>query len=111
MAASFHGVLENSSVSLSKAGPSKDFIDQFVTQPPKDLGPHVGNGVVYYFGPQEHRLSAAVTFDLSVRIPDGLYVRLQAAWDGQSVHAQDLPAVFGNYLRVVYADFGLEWKR
>lgn len=86
-----HGKLEGISV--------REFLSRFVTSGPKNLGPSIGNGAVFYFGPDAERLMSAVTTDLSSLIDGGLYVRLHVIWDASKVPIEGLPGVGDKYLR------------
>ncbi|HLY22250.1 MAG TPA: hypothetical protein VKT83_07255 [bacterium] len=94
-----HALLENTN--------TRDFINKFAFRGPENLGPNVGHGIVFYYGAQDKRLSAAVTIDLSAIVKDGLYFRVLSVWDGQKVSTRELTTVAADFLRSVYASFGL----
>jgi hypothetical protein len=102
-AMNFHGFLKN--------GSTTEFIGRFVSLEPSDLGPHVGSGVVFYFGAQGSRLSSSVTFDLSARLKEGLYFKVQSVWDAGKLPTNELPAALSSHVRDVLSRFDLEWEQ
>ncbi len=92
---------------LEKKSPA-DFLSRFVTQDPKGIGPLVGKGVVYYLGAEGRRLMASVTVDLSQRVADALYFRVQAQWDGQKLEANEITSTAMGYFNEALASLELE---
>lgn len=68
----------------------KEYLGQFVAKRPK-IGPAAGSAVAYYFGPEDDRLIAAITLDVSAAVAGALYVRPHATWDGNRVRVDALP--------------------
>jgi hypothetical protein len=87
--------------------PSKEYVAQFVTNIPKDLGPLTGCGSVLYFGPDGDRVLSVVTVDMSAAVADSLYVRVHAVWDAKRVPVEDLSALADDYVRHVVERLGL----
>lgn len=99
LAMGLHGTLDGMS--------AQEFLSRFVTVAPKNLGPPIGSGVVFYYGPEGERLLSSVTVDLSALISGGLYIRAQVVWDGSKVAIQALPAMGDKHVREVLAQLGL----
>ena len=94
-----HGTLADGNV--------KAFLAQFIAKTPA-AGPATGNGVGYYYGPSEDRLSSSIVADPSAIIPGGLYVRVQGIWDAARVRVQDLPIRTNTYVRDALAALNLD---
>jgi len=86
---------------------ARDYLAQFVTRIPTDLGALLGTGVVFYFGPRENRLLVNVTVDRSAVITDGLFVRVHGVWDGRRIEATALPQTMEALVRESLAGIGL----
>lgn len=95
-----HGTLDGIS--------SQDFISRFVSKGPESLGPPMGGGVVFYYGPEAERLTSSVTLDLSALISGGLYVRTQVVWDAQKVAVRSIPGMAEKQVREVVTNLGLK---
>jgi hypothetical protein len=91
---------------LSKHGPAKDFT-RMLTSGPQELGTQTGAGAVFYYGPEDGRVSSAVTADLSAVIADGLFFRTLVVWDASQVALAGLRARMNGYMDRVFAGFGL----
>lgn len=76
---------------------SRTFTERY-TQNVPDLGPPLGSGTVFYFGPEKERLTSTMTADLSALVPDGLFIRSLVNWDATKVSAQDLPKAVAEHL-------------
>jgi len=89
------------------SGTAKDFTRALTATPPGALGPSAGGGVVFYYGPNEERVSSAVTLDLSGVVPDALFVRVHMVWDASRIKVEDLAARTREYTVNVFGGFGL----
>jgi len=89
-------------------GTFTDFIKSFAGSPPEGMNPLIGQGVVFYFGPEAARLSTSVVLDASGAVQGGLFVKLQAGYDGQRVGAHELKDVAIKDFTEMFARFGLE---
>ena len=87
--------------------PSREYVAQFVANPPRDLGPLTGSGSVFYFGPQGDRLLSVITVDMSAAVAEALYVRVHAVWDAKRVQIEALSALANEYVRHVVDRLGL----
>jgi len=85
-----------------------DLVATFVRARPEQLGPSVGSGCVFYFGPEGERLSSNLTLDLSVPVAGGLYVRSYVTWDADKILAVDVPIAAASYLARCLGALGLE---
>ncbi len=98
-----HGILEDST--------PRDFLSRYVSQIPENFGPKVGNAVAFYYGPEANRLTTSITFDLSVRVKDGLYLGIQTVWDAQRISVEAFPAIAADHVTDVLTRCGLEFAR
>jgi hypothetical protein len=80
-----HGTFQD--VSLSQ------FVAQFVKRAPKNLGPVLGSGVVYYLGPELERRTASVVIDRSTMIADAAFIRTTVILDGALLPFSSVSAV------------------
>jgi hypothetical protein len=88
--------------------PVREYLARFVTNAPSGLGPSTGSGVVFYFGPENGRLLATVTVDLSAVVADGLFIRLHGVWDGKRITADELARSADTFVRDALGSFGLQ---
>jgi hypothetical protein len=88
--------------------PVRDYLAQFVTSAPRNLGPSTGAGAVFYFGAEGGRLFSTVTADVSAAIPDGLFVRIHSAWDAGRVTPDTLTAIADAFVRQTLEGLGLQ---
>jgi len=49
----FHGTVEGQS--------TREYLSRFTTPRPQDLGPPIGSGAVFYYGPEADRVTSFVT--------------------------------------------------
>jgi hypothetical protein len=94
-----HGVVANTA--------ARDFLKNFTKDAPT-IGPSLGAGCVFYFGQEGERLSSNLTIDLSAAVPEGVFVRTYAIWDGGKVKALDLPPAVALHLKQSLDAIGLE---
>ncbi len=87
---------------------AQQYLSRFVANVPAGLGSLSGNGVVFYFGPQDERLLSSVTLDVSILVPGALYVRPQAVWDATPIDIATLPTRVESLVRNVLTSFDLE---
>lgn len=87
---------------------ARDYLARFVTNVPQTLGPSTGSGTVFYFGPQGDRLLSTVTADVSVVVPEGLYVRVHGVWDAGRVGADALAGIAEAFIRQALDSIGLQ---
>ena len=75
---------------------------------PKPLGaPTGGTGAVFYYGPEDGRISSAITADLSGVVADALFFRALVVWDGAQVPLNEVKARMNAYMNRVFEGFGL----
>lgn len=98
LAIGYHGKLATGSAS--------DFT-RALTAAPRDLGMQAGAGAVFYYGPEEGRVSSAVTADLSAVIADALFFRTLVVWDASRVALDELRVQMTGYMERVFDRFGL----
>jgi hypothetical protein len=91
VAVGFHAKLEGQ--------PVRNYLAQFVTNAPQDLGASTGSGVVFYFGAEGDRLLSSITADLSLVVPDGLFVRVHGLWDAGRVAPESIARVADAFVR------------
>jgi hypothetical protein len=89
------------------SGTAKDFTRALTAAPPDAPGPSAGAGVVFYYGPNEERVSSAVTIDLSGLVQDALFFRVHMVWDASRIKVEDLGARTRQYTERVFGGFGL----
>lgn len=95
-----HGVLEGISF--------EDLIRYHAPNPPAGLGPALGSGVVYYFGPEAERVSSGFVLDKSFVVPGGLYLRANVNLDGTKVPILRLREMASEYIDSALKTLGLE---
>ena len=100
LAVGLHGTLEGQA--------AREYLRQFVSNAPKDLGPPAGSGAVFYFGADADRLLSSLTVDMSAVVPDAVYVRTQAMWDATRVSIESLPVLADRFVRDGLGRLGLE---
>lgn len=98
LAIGYHGKLAT--------GSARDFT-RTLTAAPQDLGKQTGAGAVFYYWPEEDRVSSAVTADLSAVIADALFFRTLVVWDPSRVAVNELRAQMTGYMERVFDRFGL----
>jgi hypothetical protein len=96
---SLHGLLAEGEV--------KDFLGRFVTAIPKDLGPSLGAGCIFYFGAEAERVTSSLAMDLSAVVENGLFLRLQVVWDAEKVEIKAIPTVASQHIENALAQVGL----
>ena len=80
----------------------KDFAARFVTNVPTALGPVLGSGTVFYFGPP----LSSITVDMSGLLPGKLYVRLSSIIEGTN-RPEDVKPILEKHLSEALAAIGL----
>jgi hypothetical protein len=103
LAVAMHGRLEGVS--------APEYLGRFASNAPKDFGPLIANGAVFYYGPDAERLLCALTLDASALVPDGVYVRIQGTWDGKRVTPEGLPMLADALVRQSVERLGLQLPR
>lgn len=93
---------------LLQGRPVREYLSQFVGNVPSGLGAMIGNGAVFYFGPEGERLLSSVTVDMSAVIADALYTRAHVVWDAQKVSIEVFPALGEGFVREALSRLGLE---
>ena len=73
--------------------PVREYLAQFVTKVPQNLGPSTGAGASFYFGPEGDRLLASITADVSAVVQDAIYLRIHGLWDAKRVAPASLSGV------------------
>lgn len=87
---------------------AREFISQYVSSPPDQLGAPFSAGVVFYFEPNDGRLMGSLNLEPSVTVQGGLYFRTTNVWN---VSAGTLKEIAGREEQVVDKTFealGLE---
>ncbi|GEM_PF-1983050 len=79
--------------------PVREYLAQFVTKVPQNLGPSTGGGVLFYFGPEGDRLLASITADVSAMVQDAVYLRIYGLWDAKKVAPASLSGVADALIR------------
>lgn len=95
----YHGFVEGKNVA--------EFVRQYVTNVP-DLGPVYGAAAAFYYRNKGPRDFLTVVMDRSASIPEALYIRIAAGFDGKQVSHSQLPIVGGGMLGEVLERFNLE---
>lgn len=98
-----HGTIEGTS--------TKDFLLRLTPKLPQNLGPLIGSGVVFYYGPEADRLNSFVTLDQSGLHAGALLLRMHVAWDAQKVPLADMPNIADKYTQTLFAAVGLSVAR
>lgn len=88
-----------------------DFLAKFSAGRPEELGPSIGSGTVFYYGPDAERLMSSVTIDLSTLLRDHVFIRAQVVWDAQKATLRSLPDLAEKYAALVLERLGLEGTR
>ena len=83
------------------------FLQRFTTSEPKGLGPATGSGASFHFGPSGHRVSCAISADMSSSFTDSIYLATRVVFDGDQLTKEDLMAEAGRYLNASLAALGL----
>lgn len=86
----------------------RDYLTHFVTNAPQGLGPSIGSGAVFYFGPEGDRLLSSVTADASTIVPGAAYLRVYGAWDAKKVALDALASVADGFVRRALESLGLQ---
>ncbi len=73
---------------------------------PENLGPHLGSGVVFYFGPHGNRAVSSVTLDNSARIQGGLFIRTRTVGDASTLRGHELGEVADSFFADVMREVG-----
>lgn len=77
MALALHAKLEGQ--------PVREYLAQFVTKVPQNLGPSTGGGAIFYFGPEGDRLLSSIIADVSAVVQDAIFLRIHGLWDAKKV--------------------------
>jgi hypothetical protein len=77
--------------------PVREYLAQFVTKVPQNIGPSTGSGVIFYFGPEGDRLLASIIADVSAEVQEAVYLRIHGLWDAKKV----APASFSGAVDVL----------
>lgn len=100
IAINLHAKLEGQSV--------RDYLARFVTSVPKNLGPPTGSGAVFYFGAEGDRLLSTVTADVSLVVPEGLFIRIHGVWDAGRVTPDAIAGKADIFVRQALDGLGLQ---
>lgn len=103
LAAGFHGRIEGQA--------AKEYLGRFISSVPSDLGPSLGGGAVFYFGPEGDRLLSTITVDMSAVVPEAVYIRTHFVWDAKKVRIEALPSLGEESVRQVVNRLELELAR
>ncbi len=97
---SLHGVLEGITF--------EDFIQRYTVKAPDGLGPPVGSGVVYYYGPETERDNSSVVLDKSLVVSGGLYLRMNLTINGTKVSVTEVHDKVSAYFNLLVKKLDLE---
>lgn len=100
LAVGLHGLVEGMA--------PREYSSRFASNIPTGLGPSVGSATVMYFGPAGERTLSSLTVDISALVPNGLYVRTHAVWDGKKVDIPALPTLTEDFVRQALDHIGLQ---
>jgi len=100
MALNLHGAIEGIA--------AQSYLARYMANPPKGLGPQVGNGMAAYFGQHDDRLFASVTADLSAVVPNAVFVKVQAQWDSRKVGPASIVDVSERFVQAGLASLDLQ---
>lgn len=84
-----------------------EFIRQFISQVPDGVGPLIGNGIVFYFGPEGDRQQSSLTLDMSLLFSQAIYVRAFTTFAG-TLEPEVVAALANEYLALLFTKAGLE---
>jgi hypothetical protein len=99
MAVAVHGSLVGST--------PEDFLARFATGAPGQVGPLVGSGSVFYYGPAGEQVAASVTVDLSAILQPGLFVRTHVVWDAGKIVVTALSEFAAKHVQNVFSQLGI----
>jgi hypothetical protein len=84
------------------------FTAQYIQKAPEGLGPIVGSGVAYYFGPEAERRVSSLAIDMSAAVLGALFIKASVIYDGATLPmAQSLSAA-RDYIFKMLAGIHLE---
>jgi hypothetical protein len=95
----YHGLVEGKNVI--------EFVQHYVGKMP-DLGPVTGAAGGFYYGKKGPRDFLSVVIDNSLAVPNGLYVRINAIFDGKQLPPSELPKAGAAMVSEVLGAFQLE---
>ena len=87
---SFHATLKDAK--------SADFLARFVRDVPDGVGPYMGSGCVFYYGPRDQVVASALTLDRSAVYADAVFARTNVTFDGQKVAVAALRRMLSDHL-------------
>jgi hypothetical protein len=99
-ALTLHGIPQDIEIS--------QFTAQYTQKAPEDLGPIVGSGVAYYFGPEAERRVSSLAIDMSAVVPGALFVKASVIYDGTTLPMVGSLSVARDYIFKMLADIHLE---
>jgi hypothetical protein len=103
LAVGFHGTPEGD---LS----ARDFLSRFTAAPPDGLGQPLGSGAVFYYGPQDGRVTSSLTIDLSSVLQNACYLKAEAIWDATRVSVDEFEKKGLEYVNTALKSIGLELR-
>ena len=83
------------------------FLRQFTNSEPQGLGQVTGSGATFYYGPLDHRISCAVSADMSSSFNDSVYLVARVVFDADQLQKEDLMSEAGRHLDASLAALGL----
>lgn len=86
---------------------SNEFLETWAGRVPENLGPNLGSGVVFYFGPHAGRSISSVTLDNSALVQGGLFIRTRAVGDAAALGGRELGEIADSYFLNVLHEVGL----
>ena len=95
----YHGLVERMAVA--------DFIKQYVGNAP-NLGPLHSTAAGFYYAKKGARNWLSIVMDASLSVPDALFMRISALFDGKRISHAQLPGAGAAMLAEVLAGFKLE---
>ena len=99
MALELHGKLEGQA--------TRDYLAGFVSKVPQNLGPLMGSGAIFSFGPEGDRLLSSIIADVSAVVQGAIYLRIHGLWDAGKIEPASLPGVADAFVHQALEGLGL----
>lgn len=84
------------------------FTAQYIQKPPDGLGPIVGSGVAYYFGPEAERRASSLAIDMSAVVPSAIFIKASVIYDGTTLQMARSLSTARDYIFNMLAGVHLE---
>lgn len=89
---------------------TRDFVAQYVTSAPAELGVPSSAGVIFHFEPNDGRLMSSVTLEPSASVQGGLYLRTTNIWNMSDGNLHDIAAREEDVVARTFVIFDLEYE-